>query len=83
MSGWTPSQAEGERDDEEGIDQSRGLHERHEAASRQAAAEKGGPEKGGPEKAASAGEKGPAATPSQAEGGKGAEGAEQDRGGAR
>ncbi|MFP8943391.1 hypothetical protein ACLIYM_18425 [Streptomyces fenghuangensis] len=78
MSGWTPSQAEGERDDEEGIDQSRGLHERHEAASRQAAAEKGGPEK-----AASAGEKGPAATPSQAEGGKGAEGAEQDRGGAR
>ncbi|MGY1451840.1 hypothetical protein [Streptomyces sp. SS8] len=70
MSGWTPSQAEGERDDEEGIDQSRGLHERHET---EAAARK----------AAGAGGKGPAATPSQTEGGKGAEGAEQDRGGAR
>ncbi|MFH0244256.1 hypothetical protein ACGRHY_17975 [Streptomyces sp. HK10] len=65
MSGWTPSQAEGERDDEEGIDQSRGLSERHEAAAKQAATEKGGPEK-----AAGAGEKG-------------AEGTEQDRGGAR
>ncbi|SFK76568.1 hypothetical protein [Streptomyces pini] len=75
MSGWTPSQAEGERDDEEGIDQSRGLHERHEAEA--------ATRKGAARKAAGAGEKGPAATPSQAEGGKGAEGAEQDRGGAR
>ncbi|GAA2434483.1 hypothetical protein [Streptomyces macrosporus] len=31
MSGWTPSQAEGERDDDEGVDQSRGLSERHSA----------------------------------------------------
>jgi len=31
MSGWTPSQAEGERDDDEGVDQSRGLSERHAA----------------------------------------------------
>ncbi|WP_101254723.1 hypothetical protein [Streptomyces barkulensis] len=80
MSGWTPSQAEGERDDEEGIDQSRGLHERHEA---EAAARKGAARKGAARKTAGAGEKGPAGTPSQAEGGRGAEGAEQDRGGAR
>ncbi|MDG9702095.1 hypothetical protein [Streptomyces sp. DH37] len=70
MSGWTPSQAEGDRDDEEGVDQSRGLSERHAAE----AASEGA---GGAEKA------GPAATPSQAEGGKGEEGAEQDRGSAR
>ncbi|MCI0385786.1 hypothetical protein, partial [Streptomyces sp. CNQ085] len=80
MSGWTPSQAEGERDDEEGVDQSRGLHERHEAASGRASAEKGGPEKGSPEKTAGAADRGPAADPSQAGGGKGAEGSEQGRG---
>lgn len=69
MSGWTPSQAEGERDDDEGVDQTRGLSERHaaEAADRKARKE-GGAEAG---------------TPSQAEGDKGAEGAEQDRGGSR
>ncbi|CAL9424628.1 MULTISPECIES: hypothetical protein [Streptomyces] len=78
MSGWTPSQAEGERDDEEGIDQSRGLSERHEAASAKSAASEDASGK-----AAGKGDEGPAATPSQAEGGRGAEGAEQDRGGAR
>ncbi|WP_031509570.1 hypothetical protein [Streptomyces megasporus] len=69
MSGWTPSQAEGERDDDEGVDQSRGLSERHSA---EKAAEEAG-------KAKERG--GRAATPSQAEGDrKDAEGAEQDRG---
>ncbi|PJE94151.1 hypothetical protein CUT44_28055 [Streptomyces carminius] len=68
MSGWTPSQAEGERDDQEGVDQSRGLSERH-SAERSA--------QGGGSAPASA----QSGRPSQAEGGRGdAEGAEQDRG---
>ncbi|MTE19131.1 hypothetical protein F0L17_08315 [Streptomyces sp. TRM43335] len=71
MSGWTPSQAEGERGDDEGVDQTRGLSERHAA---EAASEK---------KGAGTGDATPD-TPSQAEGGRtGEEGGEQDRGGAR